>query len=527
MDPAALRQRLETDEELALIDVREEDTFASGHLLLASSLPLSRLELLARRLLPRRSMHVVVIAGGEALAEDAASRLGEGGYTSISILKGGVAAWEAAGFPLYKGVHVPSKGFAEAIEHSNNTPSLTADDVAKRIADGSDIVILDSRSNEEYRDNTIPSAINVPGAELVYRIHDLAPSEKTTVIVNCGGRTRSIIGAQSLINAGIRNKVFSLENGTMGWHLAGLQLQPGNDAELPRVSSEGLNLALQRTRNVANAFCVKSISIAKLKALQAASDSTTLYLFDVRTPQEFIAGHLEGFFNVPGGQLVQETDSWVASWKAMIILADDNGVRATMTASWLLQLGYSNVLVLEDGIGSQTLVRGKTAVDDVQVFPLRGPEPKSLGIGEAAKAIDGTGTLLIDISLSNIYESGHIPGSWHAVRSRLIANIHKLPPWRLLIIASEDGVLARFCAAELAGVGLNVATVAGGTRSWTASGRPLETGLVNVLDEPDDVYYVPRKRKKDQARFMREYLDWELALLNQLSEDDDCPFPVH
>jgi rhodanese-related sulfurtransferase len=527
IDPAALRHCFKTQEEIALVDVREEDTFADGHLLRASSLPFSRLELLARRLLPRLSLHVVVIADSEGLAEAAAARLTDGGYTFVSILKGGIAGWRAAGFPVYKGVHVPSKGFAEVIEHNNKTPSLTADEVAKRISEGSDLIILDSRSNEEYRDNTIPSAINVPGAELVYRIHDLVPSEKTTVIVNCGGRTRSIIGAQSLINAGIKNDVFSLKNGTMGWHLAGLQLQPGNDEKLAGVSREGVNLALQRARNVASAFGVKSISTSNLKALQAASDTITLYLFDVRTPEEFTAGHLEGFVNVSGGQLVQETDSWVASWKAMIVLADDNGVRATMTASWLLQQGYSNVFLIEEGIGRESLVRGITVDDDHHAFPLRGPEPKSLSADEVAKAIDEANAVVIDISLSSVYESGHIPGSWHAVRSRLTANIGNLPPWNLLIITSGDGVLARFCAAELAGIGLEVAVIAGGTQGWIASHKPLETGLVNVLDEPDDVHYVPRKRKKDQARYMREYLDWELALLHQLGDDCDCPFLVH
>ena len=60
----------------------------------------------------------------------------------------------------------------------------------------------------------------MPGAELVLRAGRVAPDPETTIIVNCAGRTRSIIGTQSLINAGVANKVVALRNGTIGWNLA-------------------------------------------------------------------------------------------------------------------------------------------------------------------------------------------------------------------------------------------------------------------------------------------------------------------
>ena len=117
-------------------------------------------------------------------------------------MDGGIAAWEAAGYRIYSGVHVPSKAFAEVVEHEAGTPHLSAPELKALIDSGADIAIFDSRSYEEYHNNSIPTAISVPGAELVYRFTDMVPSPETTVIVNCGGRTRSIIGAQSLRNAG-------------------------------------------------------------------------------------------------------------------------------------------------------------------------------------------------------------------------------------------------------------------------------------------------------------------------------------
>src|SRR5215831_19436209 len=145
--PAELRQRYQAGGEIAIVDAREEGVFHERHLLMASCLPLSRLELIAPGLLPRRSAPIVVCdddmsPGGEGLAERAAARLVEGGYTDVSVLAGGVKAWETAGFPIYSGVHVPSKAFAEVVEYEMKTPWITVDDLAERQKRGDNMVIF-------------------------------------------------------------------------------------------------------------------------------------------------------------------------------------------------------------------------------------------------------------------------------------------------------------------------------------------------------------------------------------------------
>src|ERR1700739_4994211 len=129
---AELRRRYQAGGEIAIVDAREEGSFHERHLLMASCLPLSRLELLAPTLIPRRSAPIVVCDAGEGLAERAAARLAKGGYTDVSMLEGGVAAWEEAGFPVYSGVHVPSKAFAEVVEHEYGTPWISAEELAER-----------------------------------------------------------------------------------------------------------------------------------------------------------------------------------------------------------------------------------------------------------------------------------------------------------------------------------------------------------------------------------------------------------
>jgi rhodanese-related sulfurtransferase len=240
---ADLKAQLHDGGEIAVLDAREEWTFGKRHLLLASCVPLSRMELMVDDLVPRRDTRAVWCDDGEGLAEIAARRMAALGYTNVSVLKDGVKGWEAAGYRVYSGVHVPSKAFAEVVEHEAGTPYVTAEEIKEMIDSNADIAIYDSRSFEEYNNNSIPTAISVPGAELVYRFTDLTPSEDTLVIVNCGGRTRSIIGAQSLINAGFKNKIVSMKDGTMAWHLAGYEVVNGADrtpGKCPAIYSSGV-----------------------------------------------------------------------------------------------------------------------------------------------------------------------------------------------------------------------------------------------------------------------------------------------
>ena len=176
VSPQQLRGWIIDDRELALLDVREEGVFGSeGHLLFAVCLPLSRLEIDIFDRVPRKSVCIVLCDGGEGLAERVAEKIASWGYTDISVLEGGVPAWEAAGFVVFRGVNVPSKAFGEFVEHRSGTPSVSAEELKAMIDSGADMVVLDSRPWGEYRRMSIPTGIDCPGAELAYRVHDIVP----------------------------------------------------------------------------------------------------------------------------------------------------------------------------------------------------------------------------------------------------------------------------------------------------------------------------------------------------------------
>ncbi|MBT6276669.1 MAG: thiosulfate sulfurtransferase [Chromatiales bacterium] len=520
IDAETLRARIIDGGELALVDVREEAPFSRAHLLWASCVPLSRLELDFAQRVPRLDVTIVLCDGDGDLAERAGERLVAFGYSDVTILDGGIAAWSAAGFELFSGVNVPSKAFGEFVEHAYETPSIGADELQAALEAGDDLVVLDSRPIPEYRQMSIPTGVCTPGAELVYRVADTVPSPDTTVVVNCAGRTRSIIGAQSLINAGIPNRVVALRNGTMGWHLAGLKVEQGAQGDMPGVSEQGVEVAKARAANVAKRFGVRTLARDELDDFQR-DRSRSLYVLDVRSPEEFEAGHLSGSRNAPGGQLVQATDQYVGVRGARIVLIDDTGVRATMTASWLVQMGW-NVWVLENGLKDQALEVGPAhrtvlGLDSVEVEMLSPPS--------FARILEQDSVAVVDLSSSRAFRRGHISGAKHAVRSRLEKFIATVPPTKWLVFTSEDGVLARFAAREASHwTEASAAALMGGNRAWRDAGYEMMSGSTGIESDPDDVWLRPYDDTENVEQAMRDYLNWEVDLVAQIDRDGTAQF---
>jgi rhodanese-related sulfurtransferase len=492
--------------ELALLDVREQGVHYRGHPFFACSAPLSRLELVIGDLVPRRTVPAVLLDGGnEGLAAKAEKKLEELGYTDVSILEGGCAGWKQAGLELFSGVNVPSKAFGEFVEHHYGTPRIAPGEL-KRLQEFKKIVVVDSRPFEEYQRMNIPGGIDMPGAELVYRIHDLAPSPDTLVVVNCAGRTRSIIGCQSLRNAGIPNPVAALKDGTMGWELAGFPVERGAERVAPLPSDEGRKRALEAAQRVAKRFWVKFASSAQL-AEWRKDPVRTLYILDVRTREEFERSHVAGSRHAPGGQLVQASDEYVGVRNARVVLVDPDQVRAIMTASWLNQMGWNDVYVLED---PQLTESGP-----------RKPNIPAISFWQTVSTIPAEAAVL-DLSTSLRFAKGHIPGAWWGVRSRLSEARAIMGGPALLVLTSEDGVLAHLAAPDAAKLWSNeIAVLAGGNAAWRG---PTQSGIERATTTRDDVWYKPYDHSADYLKHAREYLDWEVALVEQIKRDPTIRF---
>ena len=523
---AALCELLLANTEFALLDVREQGVHTQGHPFFASALPLSRLEMMVGDLLPRRSVPLVLLdAGGEDLAERAAAKLAGLGYSDIALLEGGCAGWKAAGGELFSGVNVPSKAFGEFVEHHYDTPRVPPQEIKRLIDSGRKLLILDSRPYEEYHRMNIPGGMAAPGAELVYRVHELAPDPDTLVVVNCAGRTRSIIGCQSLRNAGIPNQVVALKDGTMGWELAGYQCERGSTAVAPAPGAAGAAQARAAAEWVARRFEVKFASRVQVEAWQRDS-GRSLYLLDVRTREEFERERIAASCHAPGGQLIQATDEFVAVRNARIVCIDPARVRSVMTASWLNQMGWNEVYVLEpegeNGFAGWSLETGARARVPAGFKPWH-----TVSAPELARQQGGA--TVLDLSSSLRFRDRHIPGAWWAVRARLDQAHGKLSEAARLVLTSEDATLAHLAAPEAAALwpDAEVRVLDAGNAAWFAARLPVETGMEKASTALDDVWYKPYDQARDYEKHARAYLDWEVALVEQIKRDPAIRFRAY
>lgn len=515
-----LHAALQDGDELALIDVREQGVFFDSHLFWAVCIPLSRLELIVLDLVPRKNTRIVLCDDGPSgLANDAMEVLATLGYSDVRILEGGTAAWGEAGYELYSGVNVPSKAFGEFVEVNYDTPRVPPEELNRIIESGRDMVILDSRPMDEYHRMNIPGGIDVPGAELVYRVHEIAPDPETLVVVNCAGRTRSIIGSQSLINAGLPNEVIALKDGTMGWELAGFTCEHGSTTFGPDPSAEAVAVARARAEAVAKRFGVRFVDRATVKDWQSEQDSRTLYLLDVRTAEEFAAGHVAGARHAPGGQLVQATDEYVGTRHARIVLFDSEQVRAVMTASWLIQLGWTDVHVYRGALDQWDLETGAVpaTAPDIAAFETIAP-------GD----VDVEAHFVLDVSDSLTYRQGRVPGAWWGVRSRL--SEVTWPDDKRIVIYADDDRLAHLTAADAAEMAEDeVFVLAGGLDAWRDAGLAVEADdgkMTLATTETNDVWYKPYDTDDQVRAKMEEYLVWEVGLVDQINRDDTVHFRV-
>ncbi|BBP99797.1 thiosulfate sulfurtransferase [Burkholderia sp. SFA1] len=520
VSPAQLRTLIAQRNELAVLDVREEGVSARRRLFYSSVAPVGRLGLLIGRLVPRRGTPVVLVDTNGEHTPRAAALLARWGYTDVSILDGGVDGWARAGFEIFSGTNVPGKAFGELIEHELHTPNIDAETLKARQDAGDDLVVLDSRPFGEFNTMNIPGGIDCAGAELVYRALAAAPSPDTLIVVNCAGRTRSILGAQSLVNAGVPNPVAALTGGSMSWLLAGLELAHGEIRTAPRPDASTLAHARELAAAAARKADVPVINRETLAALERESGERTLYRFDVRDPLEYEAGHPSGWRSAPGGQLVQATDEYIGTLHARVVLRDDDGVRARMTASWLKQLGYLDVRVLDDAASAALSADTFEAGPEALAVRPHGARTRWIEADALQAAIAEGQAQVIDIDSSLAFRRAHVSGARFVAASELLARLNDFARDTPLVLTSEDGVLAGVVAAELAQHRADIAALIGGTKRWGALGLPLASGDEHNLTGDDDAWYSPYHAPADRvAEQMNAYLAWELQLVAQVERD--------
>jgi rhodanese-related sulfurtransferase len=508
--------------EHAFLDVREAGQFGEGHPLFAVPLPYSRLEIDAPRLVPNPSVPVLLVDGGDGLAERAAERLAGMGYEDVAVLAGGAPAWAEAGFTLFKGVNVPSKALGELAEAVWHPPTVSAAALQAWRQAGRPFRLFDVRPPAEHAKMRVPGARCLPNGELLHRLPAAAPEPDIPIVVGCAGRTRSIVGALSLKLAGIDRPVFALENGTQGWALAGFELERGKAAEpLPVLDRAGWEESTARARALAERWAIPRLSAEDYSRL-AADRSRTLYLLDVRSAAECAAESVPSAVHAPAGQLVQATDQWIAIRRARLVLADDTGLRAAIAALWLRQLGFEPYILATSSqpIDADALT-GRPAAS-----PPRLPSLRPIAPDEAASQGRAGTAAIVDLRPSRAFRRGHPAGAIWSIRPRLAEPGADWPGTVHLI--ADDPATAALAAIDLAEMGVEeIRLIEGGLDGWTAAGLPVEATPGQPPDHEmiDHLWFV-HDRHDGNLESSRQYLAWEQALVGQLDARERAEFKL-
>ena len=516
ISPDQLTTLLQQRDAHALLDVRERAAFERGHIFRATPLPRRLLETRLPMLVTAPGTLVVLYDDDGRIATLAAATLGEMGYTEVFVLTGGFDAWRAGGRPVVQGLNVPSKVFGEHVLHDRKTPEVTPLELSARMAQGQDMVIVDTRTPEEYHRGCLPGAWSMPGGELILRIGEVVERPDQTIVVHCGGRTRSYLGAESLRRMGLPNPIVAVKNGTMGWQLDGLELERGASRWPPAPSAAGRARAREVAARLAAEDGTPLVSPDAVAERWSHRDRENVSMLDVRTREEYEAGHVPGSIWAPGGQAVQATDEYVAVRAGWLVLICDGFGRSIMTAGWLKRMGFPHVAVLEGGVSAWE--RSGRPLETGQ------PAPAPFGYEAAQRVVErvapgplGPSGLLghdvvVSVDPSDVYQRGHLPGAIWIGRGRLELTIGRAAPdpTRHVLLTCADGVQSTLAAATLRRMGYAAARVLdGGVAAWRAAGLPIETGLGSMQGEADDVVQKPYERGRAA---MEAYLRWEEAL---------------
>ncbi|MEJ6587884.1 MAG: rhodanese-like domain-containing protein [Pelagibacterales bacterium] len=502
-----LKSWLSDKDEIAFIDVREIGQHTKGHPFFSISIPYSLFELNLEILIPNKKTKMILLDQNDDISILAYKEATLIGYSNIFILEEGVNGWINYGYKLFDGINVPSKSFGELIEKHFHTPSITAKELNEKQKNNENCIVIDGRPFDEYQNMSIPNSICCPNGELAYSVSSHVKDINTEIIINCAGRTRSIIGAQTLIDLGISNKVKALENGTQGWFLSDLCLDHNkndfldvrpDDTELKKIQNKIFKLLIKHSINL--------IDFSKAQELILDKNKST-FIFNVTNSNK----NMNSIRHVPGGQLVQATDKYIGVWKATVILVDDGDlIRAGTTAIWLKKMGYQ-VHVLKKEININKL-KFKNQ------FPLK---EKKINIFEIEKFNNFKNTILYDIRSSENFMKIRIKNSIWLNRANL--RKVKIKKQQQIIIITDEFDKARLVINDIEEMNLGCVI---SLYKWKENELINHSNIIDnkpiLFPKKDciDFNFHTYKRHKGSKSHANQYLKWEIGLINKMDKQE-------
>ncbi|HVN29063.1 MAG TPA: rhodanese-like domain-containing protein, partial [Candidatus Binataceae bacterium] len=508
IDAIRLQGLMHSDAPFALIDVREWGEFSLGQILGARNIARGSLEKYLPFLVPDRAVTLVLMCDDGRRAALAAKTAEQLGYTRVTVSAGGLEGWKLAGGETYGGWSLTGKDYGERLLVEENVPELIASALHEMLNRGERVTILDSRPYSEFKASHLPGAHSAPIGDLALVAADFASDPSVPIVTNCAGRTRSIIAAHLLLRMKLPNPVYALKGGTGAWRIAGWgdELARGEDPAKQQPSSASLSAAGYFARRLRSEDQIAVITPDALHARLASGE--LVYVLDVRSGEEYVAGHILGARFCSATQVQFAADALVGVPNAQVVVMSDDDARSTAAGSILKGMGYLKTAVLDGGYpawsarGFETETGAPFEIDYgqpmwlarfLQDFPPVLGKQRQLPVSgidrvrERVKFISANvlqekaakPLVIIDLRGAGEFASGHIPGARWLSRGRLELDLAEVAhPDTRLVLYSRDETRSVLAAATLSELGYTDVTVLqGGFENWKRSGRPTDDGL--------------------------------------------------
>jgi DMSO/TMAO reductase YedYZ molybdopterin-dependent catalytic subunit/rhodanese-related sulfurtransferase/glyoxylase-like metal-dependent hydrolase (beta-lactamase superfamily II) len=193
-----------------------------------------------------------------------------------------------------------------------------------------------------------------------------------------------------------------------------------------------------------------------------------LQLLDVRNPGETAAGTLPGAREVPLATLVDSIAGLDPDLPVVVYC--ESGYRSQVAASVLASAGFGDVSDLLGGYhawehaGLPTSTGGADAIVGV-------PEVRP----RAAKALQDSGALLLDVREEIEWHAEHAPGARLIPMAAVRARTAELPRDRRIVVVCRSGGRSATVTESLRAWGFDAVNLAGGMSAWAAAGLPVVT----------------------------------------------------
>ncbi len=505
LNPHDVNDLIRGDTAYALIDIRDWGTFTHGHIPGACVISRGHVEKYFATLVPWRNVQVVFYCATGVLSSLTAEIAVEMGYTKVASIKRGFEAWLAAGYPTGTGWAPRGKAYAEYVRASQAIPSITANELRQRLAGGSKLQILDTRTEGEFLASHLPNANSLPLGDVPLLTIDQA-ADHQEFVATCAGRARGILGAYLLRRMGVANASF-LAGGTAAWRLAGYEeeLQCGVPARRTAPIIEGHTLSEAFADQFLAEERIKSVNSQELRNIQLAEEF--VYVLDVRELSEYRRGRPFGALHCPATQLILLAESLIGVKNATLVTVCDGRARSSVAASFLQGMGYPKVYMLEGGVNgwrdagfplsfgppTELDYGGPSWVSRLQLGVSAQTERVTLpvfGLDAATKLVNFiepglllnqlTNFLIVDLRCAGDFALSHLPGSrWSSqVDAATIIEDGLLNKSAALVLCCADGRLSILAAKNIIEQGhSNVRVLAGGFSAWERAQFPLEEGV--------------------------------------------------